>query len=142
VWNLILQLVKFKKLSGGGYFKDHKRIIPTALRNLNYSEKEMDAIIKYAVGSASFNRELHSLTIRPSSEKGFIADEIRKLDEAVKAAFEIGFVFNVYALGEECLQRFGFRPEQYFNPGWSMLEALRSLKDRRSMQPTIMFVER
>jgi ribonucleoside-diphosphate reductase alpha chain len=83
----------------------------------------MDAIIKYAVGSASFNGAPF-INHQTLSEKGFIADEIRKLDEAVKAAFEIGFVFNVYSLGEECLQRFGFKPEEYFNPSWSMLEAL------------------
>ncbi|PWT77789.1 MAG: vitamin B12-dependent ribonucleotide reductase, partial [Bacteroidetes bacterium] len=33
-------------------------------------------------------------------------------------------VFNVYTLGEECLQRLGFKPEQYFNMDWSLLEAL------------------
>jgi len=32
------------------------------------------------------------------SEKGFIAEEIKKLDAAVGTAFEIGFVFNVYTL--------------------------------------------
>ncbi len=36
-------LVKFKKLSGGGYFKIINESIPTALKNLGYSEKEMDA---------------------------------------------------------------------------------------------------
>jgi ribonucleoside-diphosphate reductase alpha chain len=116
-------LVKFKKLSGGGYFKIINESIPSALRNLGYNEKEMDAIIKYAVGSASFNGAPF-INHQTLSEKGFIADEIRKLDEAVKSAFEIGFVFNVYSLGEECLQRFGFKPEEYFNPSWSMLEAL------------------
>jgi ribonucleoside-diphosphate reductase alpha chain len=30
----------------------------------------------------------------------------------------------VYNLGEECLQRLGFKPEQYFNFEWSLLEAL------------------
>jgi ribonucleoside-diphosphate reductase alpha chain len=58
------------------------------------------------------------------SEKGFIAEEIKKLDDAVGAAFEVGFVFNVYALGEECLKRLGFKPEQYFNFDWNMLQAL------------------
>ncbi|HYF33528.1 MAG TPA: vitamin B12-dependent ribonucleotide reductase, partial [Chitinophagaceae bacterium] len=48
----------------------------------------------------------------------------KKLDAAVASAFEIGFVFNVYNLGEECLQRLGFKPEQYFNFEWSLLEAL------------------
>ena len=116
-------LVKFKKLSGGGYFKIINESIPSALRNLGYNEKEMDAVIKYAVGAASFNGAPF-INHQTLSEKGFIAEEIRKLDEAVKAAFEISFVFNVYSLGEECLQRFGFKPEQYFNPSWSMLEAL------------------
>ncbi len=53
-----------------------------------------------------------------------MSEEIRKLDAAVASAFEIGFVFNVYTLGEECLQRLGFKPEQYFNFEWSLLEAL------------------
>jgi ribonucleoside-diphosphate reductase alpha chain len=42
----------------------------------------------------------------------------------VGSAFEIGFVFNVYTLGENCLQRLGFKPEQYFNFEWNLLEAL------------------
>ncbi len=116
-------LVKFKKLSGGGYFKIINESIPSALRNLGYTEKEQEAIIKYAVGAASFNGAPF-INHQTLSEKGFIAEEIKKLDESVKSAFEIGFVFNVYTLGEECMQRFGFKPEEYFNPGWSMLEAL------------------
>jgi ribonucleoside-diphosphate reductase alpha chain len=116
-------LVKFKKLSGGGYFKIINQSVPQALKNLKYSEKESEAIIKYAVGSASFSGAPF-INHQTLSEKGFIAEEIRKLDEAVKAAFEVGFVFNVYALGEECLQRLGFKPEQYFNFDWNLLEAL------------------
>ncbi len=116
-------LVKFKKLSGGGYFKIINQSVPQALRNLKYSEQETEAIIKYAVGAASFTG---APFVNPQtlSEKGFIADEIRKLDEAVKSAFEIGFVFNVYTLGEECLQRLGFKPEQYFDFNFNLLEAL------------------
>ncbi|WP_336515315.1 vitamin B12-dependent ribonucleotide reductase [Pollutibacter soli] len=116
-------LVKFKKLSGGGYFKIINQSVPQALKNLGYNEKEKDAIIKYAVGSASFAGAPH-VNHQSLSEKGLIADEIRKLDEAVKSAFEIGFVFNVYTLGEECLKRLGFKPEQYFNFDFNMLEAL------------------
>jgi ribonucleoside-diphosphate reductase alpha chain len=116
-------LVKFKKLSGGGYFKIINQSVPAALKNMGYSEKEMDAIIKYAVGSGTFAGAPH-INHQTLSEKGFIAAEIEKLDKAVKAAFEIGFVFNVYNLGEECLKRLGFTPEQYFNFEWSLLEAL------------------
>jgi ribonucleoside-diphosphate reductase alpha chain len=116
-------LVKFKKLSGGGYFKIINQSVPQALTNLGYSEKEKDAIIKYTVGSATFSGAPF-INHQTLSEKGLIADEIKKLDEAVKSAFEIGFVFNVYSLGEECLKRLGFKPEQYFNFEWNMLEAL------------------
>jgi ribonucleoside-diphosphate reductase alpha chain len=116
-------LVKFKKLSGGGYFKIINQSVPGALKNLGYDEKQTDAIIKYAVGSGTFAGAPH-INHQSLSEKGFIADEIKKLDKAVGSAFEIGFVFNVYNLGEECLKRLGFTPEQYFNFEWSLLEAL------------------
>ncbi|HNB82684.1 MAG TPA: vitamin B12-dependent ribonucleotide reductase, partial [Chitinophagaceae bacterium] len=43
-------LVKYKKLSGGGYFKIINQSIPLALKNLGYSDKENDAIEKYAKG--------------------------------------------------------------------------------------------
>ncbi|RYY28095.1 MAG: vitamin B12-dependent ribonucleotide reductase, partial [Chitinophagaceae bacterium] len=116
-------LVKFKKLSGGGYFKIINQSVPSALRNLGYNQKESDAIIRYAVGTGTFEGAPY-INHQTLSEKGFIAEEIKKLDKAVNTAFEIGFVFNVYNLGEECLQRLGFKPEQYFNFEWSLLEAL------------------
>jgi ribonucleoside-diphosphate reductase alpha chain len=116
-------LVKFKKLSGGGYFKIINQSVPVALRNLGYSEKETEAIIKYAAGAASF-AGAPFINHQTLSEKGFIAGEIKKLDAAVASAFDIAFVFNKYALGEECLQRLGFTPEQYNNFEWSLLEAL------------------
>ncbi len=116
-------LVKFKKLSGGGYFKIINQSVPAALRHLGYNEKEIDAIVKYAVGTGSF-AGAPFINHQTLSEKGFIAEEIKKLDTAVLSAFEAGFVFNVYTLGEECLQRLGFKPEQYFNFDWSLLEAL------------------
>ncbi len=116
-------LVKFKKLSGGGYFKIINQSVPAALKNLHYNEKEIDAIIKYAVGSGTF-AGAPNINHQTLSEKGFIAEELKKLDTAVATAFEIGFVFNVYNLGEECLQRLGFKPEQYYNFEWSLLDAL------------------
>ena len=116
-------LVKFKKLSGGGHFKIINQSVPAALKNLGYSEKEIDTIVKYAAGSASFAGAPY-INYQSLSEKGFIAEEIKRLEDALSAAFEIGFVFNKFILGEECLQRLGFSPEQYNNMGWSMLEEL------------------
>jgi ribonucleoside-diphosphate reductase alpha chain len=116
-------LVKFKKLSGGGYFKIINQSVPVALRNLEYTEKEIETIIKYAVGAATFSGAPY-INHQTLSEKGFIADEIKKLDAAVASAFDIAFVFNKYTLGEECLQRLGFTPEEYNNFEWDLLDAL------------------
>ncbi len=116
-------LVKFKKLSGGGYFKIINQSVPAALKNLGYQQKEVEAIIRYTVGSGTFAGAPY-INHQTLSEKGFLSVELQKLDAAVTSAFEIGFVFNVYALGEECLQRLGFKPEEYFNMEWNLLEAL------------------
>jgi ribonucleoside-diphosphate reductase alpha chain len=116
-------LVKFKKLSGGGYFKIINQSIPAALKNLKYKEEEIDAIVKFAKGHGTFAGAPY-INHQTLSEKGFIADELKKLDTAVESAFEIGFVFNVYNLGEECLNRLGFSAEQYFAPDFSLLHEL------------------
>lgn len=116
-------LVKFKKLSGGGYFKIINQSIPTALKKLGYTPEQSDAIVKYAKGHATFAGAPY-INHETLSEKGFIADELKKLDASVESAFEIGFVFNAYNLGEECLKRLGFTPEQYFAPDFNLLEEL------------------
>ena len=121
-------LVKFKKLSGGGYFKIINQAVPNALKNLGYSESEINAIEKYAVGSASFDGApfINNKTL---AEKGFTPEEIQKLNDAAKAAFEIGFIFNRYSLGDACLQRLGFTEAQYSDWSFNMLEALGFTED-------------
>ena len=116
-------LVKFKKLSGGGYFKIINQSVPQALRNLKYTEKEIEEIVNYAKGHATL---VGAPFINPETlaAKGFTSSDIKKLEDAMPSAFEIGFVFNVYNLGEECLQRLGFTKEQYTNFEWNFLEAL------------------
>ncbi|MEO8721206.1 MAG: vitamin B12-dependent ribonucleotide reductase [Ginsengibacter sp.] len=116
-------LVKFKKLSGGGYFKIINQSVPQALRNLKYSEKETEEIVNYAKGHATLEGAPH-INFDSLAKKGFSTNEIQKIEEALPTAFEIGFVFNVFNLGESCLQRLGFKPEDYTNFEWNLLEAL------------------
>jgi ribonucleoside-diphosphate reductase alpha chain len=116
-------LIKFKKLSGGGYFKIINQSIPKALKNLGYSEHEIESIINYAKGKGTFSGA-PTINHQKLSEKGFIAEEIKKLDQAVESAFEIGFVFNQFTLGEACLQRLGFHEAQYKDPEFNLLAAL------------------
>ena len=116
-------LVKFKKLSGGGYFKIINQSVPQALKNLGYNRQEADAIEKYAVGAASFEGAPY-INSQSLSEKGFIAEEIKKLNDAAKAAFEIGFIFNRFTLGDACLERLGFTPDQYTDWNFDLLQVL------------------
>jgi ribonucleoside-diphosphate reductase alpha chain len=116
-------LVKFKKLSGGGYFKIINQAVPEALKNLGYQEHEITAIVNYAKGSASLEGAPH---INPDSlkSKGLTNAELEKLDKAVVSAFEISFAFNVWTLGEDALKRLGFTAEQYNAPGFDLLRGL------------------
>ncbi|MDE3252712.1 MAG: vitamin B12-dependent ribonucleotide reductase, partial [Bacteroidota bacterium] len=116
-------LVKFKKLSGGGYFKIINQSVPQALRNLKYTPEEALAIEQYAVGAASFEG---APFVNPASlkAKGFTDAEIEKLNGAAKSAFEIGFIFNRFTLGDECMQRLGFTEAEYSDWNFNLLEAL------------------
>ncbi|CAN5269588.1 hypothetical protein BH09BAC2_BH09BAC2_01570 [soil metagenome] len=122
-------LVKFKKLSGGGYFKIINQSVPQALRNLKYTEEQIEKIVNYAKGHATLKGAPH---INPESltAKGFYPDEIKRLEDAMASAFEIGFVFNVYSLGEACLERLGFIPDQYRDFEWNFLEELGFTEDQ------------
>ena len=122
-------LVKFKKLSGGGYFKIINQSVPQALRNLKYDEQQIEEIVNYAKGHATLKGSPY---INPESlaAKGFTPADIKKLDDAMASAFEIGFVFNVYNLGEDCLKRLGFTAEQYGNFEWNFLEAIGFTEDQ------------
>ena len=117
-------LVKFKKLSGGGYFKIINQSVPQALRNLKYTEEQLEEIVNYAKGHATLKNApyINEITL---TAKGFLPAELERLNAAMASAFEIGFVFNVFTLGEACLKRLGFSPAQYNDFGWSLLEALK-----------------
>ncbi len=116
-------LVKFKKLSGGGYFKIINQSVPAALRNLGYTENQIDSIVNYAKGHATLKGAPH-INTESLAAKGLMTEEIAKLDAAMAAAFEIGFVFNKYTLGDACLERLGFLPDQYNDWNFNLLEAL------------------
>ncbi|MXV14227.1 vitamin B12-dependent ribonucleotide reductase [Hufsiella ginkgonis] len=116
-------LVKFKKLSGGGYFKIINQGVPSALRNQGYKEHEIEAIVNYAKGAATLKGAPH-INFDSLASKGFSQDELEKIDKSLLAAFEIGFVFNQWTLGEDCLKRLGFKPEQYNAPDFNLLRAV------------------
>jgi len=116
-------LVKFKKLSGGGYFKIINQAVPEALANLGYKEHEVTAIVNYAKGAATLKGAPH-INVDTLKAKGFTNDELEKLDKGLVSAFEISFAFNIWSLGEECLKRLGFTAEQYNASDFNVLRGL------------------
>ncbi len=121
-------LVKYKKLSGGGYFKIINGAVPNALETLGYTQNEINAIEKYAVGSASFKGSpfINDETL---IIKGFTKEEVAKLESGLKVAFNMNFVFNKFVLGEDCLKRLGFTPIQIADKTLNILEEIGFTED-------------
>ncbi|HLL51181.1 MAG TPA: adenosylcobalamin-dependent ribonucleoside-diphosphate reductase, partial [Thermomicrobiales bacterium] len=116
-------LVKFKKLAGGGYFKIANQSIEPALRNLGYSDEERRAILQYVLGTMTFDGAPHVNRVA-LLERGFLDSDINKVEASLPGVFELGFAFNVWALGEEALQRAGISASEASQPGFDLLRAL------------------
>ena len=116
-------LVKFKKLSGGGYFKIVNQSVPEALNNLGYNKFQIKDIVNYAKGHASIDG---APFINPDSlkAKGFNDEDLQKVEGAMASAFEIGFAFNQWVLGEKTMKKLGFETADYEKPGFNMLKKL------------------
>lgn len=116
-------LVKFKKLSGGGYFKIVNECVPAALENLGYSTPEIDTIVRYAKGNATLVGCPH-INADSLRSKGFTSADVEKIEAGLLSAFDITFAFNVWSLGEETLQRLGFTAQQYNATNFNLLREL------------------
>lgn len=116
-------LVKFKKLAGGGYFKIANQSIRPALKNLGYTEEQIEDILRYVIGTLSLDGAPH-INRETLKEKGFTEEDLRKVEEKLPTVFELPFAFTVWTLGEETLQRLGFQPEEYNAPDFDLLRAL------------------
>ncbi|KAI95022.1 ribonucleotide-diphosphate reductase subunit alpha [Rhodomicrobium udaipurense JA643] len=117
-------LVKFKKLSGGGYFKIINRAVPEALRNLGYTQTQIDAIIAYAVGRGTLATAPH-INHKTLAAKGFTPEKIAAVEAGLGAAFDIKFVFNKWTLGDDfCKGVLKLTDEQMAAPSFDLLAAI------------------
>ena len=117
-------LVKFKKLAGGGYFKIINQAVPDALHSLGYSADEIKDIEAYAVGRGSL---LDSPEINPDSLKkaGFSDEKLELLENSLKSAFDIKFVFNRWTLGDGFLKEsLNVSDEKLNDPAFDLLTFL------------------
>ncbi len=114
-------LVKFKKLSGGGYFRIVNQSVPAALARLGYDEATIAAIVAYAVGRGSLV-DAPAINIETLRTKGFDNATLARLEKAVAQAFDLRFAFNRWTLGDEfCRERLGLTEAQLADPKFDIL---------------------
>ncbi len=117
-------LVKFKKLAGGGYFKIINQSVPAALERLGYTDTQVRDIINYVKGAGTLEGA-PVVTHAELKQKGFTQAEIDKVEAQLSQAFEIGFVFNRFTLGDQfCKEVLGFTDAQLDDPSFSILGGL------------------
>lgn len=116
-------LVKFKKLSGGGYFRIVNQSVKQALTNLGYNKHQIKNILEYMSGTASFSGAPY-INHETLTAKGFTKEDIRKLESAATAAFDIRFLFNQWTLGTDCMERAGIKSAEYESFSFDMLRKL------------------
>lgn len=116
-------LVKFKKLAGGGYFKIINQSVPAALKKLGYSAREIADIVTYVRGTSSLHGAPH-VNRDSLHAKGFTESEIEKIEATLEGVFDISQAFSAWNIGDETLQRLGFKKEKYKEPSFNLLSAL------------------
>ncbi len=117
-------LVKFKKLAGGGYFKIINQSVPAALARLGYSPEQAETIVRYCRGAGSLVGSPR-VTHADLASRGFTPEMLAKIEAELPAAFEIGFAFNRWTLGDEfCQDVLGFTDAQLSDPTFDLLKEL------------------
>lgn len=116
-------LVKFKKLVGGGYFKIVNNSVAPALKNLGYTNEQIVSILKYMLGSNTFEGAPYISTFI-LKKKGFTDADMEKMEGLLSTSLDLSFVFNANILGKETLERLGFKESQYTAVGFNLLKSL------------------
>lgn len=93
-------LVKYKKLSGGGFFKIVNQSVPKALKKLGYSQEEIKAIVSYCLGHFSFTN-CPFINREKLKSKGLSDEQLDKIEKESTHAMDISHLFNPYTLGKE-----------------------------------------
>ncbi len=123
-------LVKFKKLSGGGYFKIINSSVPRALRALGYSAEKIAAIERYALGHETLKKAVSAigvplaLSYEALRAKGLPADALDRAEAALKTAISLESCFAPYVLGKDAFAALGVPEATYTLPGFSLLRHL------------------
>jgi len=116
-------LVKFKKLAGGGYFKIVNQSVTAALESLGYDDLAVERIVRYAVGTASFegSPHIHRESLRA---RGLTEAEIEKIESCLSSMLVLKQAFSAGMIGPGMLQRLGVPADVSAKMGWNLLTHL------------------
>ncbi len=112
-------LVKFKKLAGGGYFKIANQSLKPALVALGYDEAQIRDILRFVLGTLSFDvtmpsadgqGELDVTFAKLLEEAGLDREHQARIEEQLPGMFELSFAFNAWSIGEDGLKAIGVDP--------------------------------
>jgi ribonucleoside-diphosphate reductase alpha chain len=117
-------LVKFKKLAGGGYFKIINASIPPALERLGYTPQQIEDVVRHCRGTGTLHGcpHINPVTLKA---KGLPDEALKAVEAQLPGAFELGFVFNRWTIGDAvCKEQLKLTDQQLETPGFDLLGAL------------------
>ncbi|MBV8780020.1 MAG: hypothetical protein JO353_01370, partial [Phycisphaerae bacterium] len=116
-------LVKFKKLSGGGYFKIANQSLHPALKNLGYSAEDIHDILQYVMGTLTLHGSPH-VNHETLRSRGLTDAELEKIEQSLPSQFELGFAFSGWTLSPETMKRLCIDESEWQAPGFNLLRRL------------------
>jgi ribonucleoside-diphosphate reductase alpha chain len=116
-------LVKFKKLSGGGYFKIANQSLRPALVNLGYSPEQIHDILQYCLGTLTLHDAPH-VNWHTLKEKGLTEEDLKTIEASLPGQFEISFAFSGWSLGAATMQRLNIPESEWQGKNFQLLKKL------------------
>ena len=116
-------LVKFKKLAGGGYFKIVNQSVPLALERLGYSPDQIQRIVRFAIGTGSFEGAPH-INRDSLHQKGLTDSELDRIERSLPSMLDIRFAFSRGMVTDDTLSRLGVSAAEREKPTFTVLPFL------------------
>jgi ribonucleoside-diphosphate reductase alpha chain len=116
-------LVKFKKLSGGGYFKIANQSVRPALVNLGYTPEQIHDILRYCLGTLTLHDAPH-INWHTLTEKGLSESDLKKVEASLPGQFEISFAFSGWSLGSDVMDRLHIPADEWQAKNFNLLKRM------------------
>ncbi len=129
-------LVKFKKLAGGGYFKIINQSVSPALRNLGYTDSQIEEMVTYVIGTSTLDGSPH-INRGSLKAKGLTDDDLARIEATLAGVFELKYAFSPFVLGAERMQALGFEAHEYATFEFDLLRSLGFTKDQIEEASTV-----